>query len=187
MICSRPLSKALFCLAAAVACVTLPAAPASALIPSVAAGGGLHAVNNGLAASAWGSVDALGWGATGHVWRRLNNSPDHWVSLAARRNLNLAPMISVAPMLGLAGVGNAAQTTFGPLAGVSGRFAPLLMPFALEAQAGAAWINGSLLLPYSLGAKISLIPFTAITLRWRGWEGAALQASGPELGFEAGF
>lgn len=167
----------------------LSASPASALLPSVAAGGGLHAVTEGpsFAASAWGSVDMLGWGATGHFWRRLTGSPEHWVSLGARRNLNIAPMISIAPTLGIAGLGNTAQTAFGPMAAVSGRFAPLLMPFAFEAQAGAAWVNGSLLLPYSLGAKISLIPFTAVTVRWRGWEGAAFRANGPELGFEAGF
>jgi hypothetical protein len=129
----------------------------------------------------------LGWGATGHFWRRLIGTPDHWISLAARRHINIAPMISFAPMVGLAGIGNLTTTNMGPMAAISGRFAPLLMPFSFEAQAGAAWINGSLVLPYSAGAKISLIPLTAVTLRWRGWEGSIFRAGGPEVGFEAGF
>ncbi|MEB3285031.1 MAG: hypothetical protein VKN33_07085 [Candidatus Sericytochromatia bacterium] len=189
MIYSRPLLKTLLCLTAVSAGATFNASPASALLPSVKAGAGLQVLPEGpsLAASAWGSVDVLGWGATGHFWRRLTATPQHWFSLAARRNMSLAPMIAVAPMIGIAGLGDTGATALGPFAGLSGRFAPILMPFAFEAQAGAAWINGSLVLPYSLGAKISLIPLTAVSLRWRGWEGSAFRFSGPEIGLEAGF
>ncbi|MEB3196030.1 MAG: hypothetical protein VKP62_02395 [Candidatus Sericytochromatia bacterium] len=189
MICSRRASRtSLFALVLA-GSLLLPVKPAHALMGvTVAAGAGIHAPSDGLAGSLWGSADAFGWGVAGHFWRRLSTTPDHWLALQVRKNVSPIPMISIMPGVGVAGLGGPTQTALGPMASVTGRFAPFLLPFAFEAQAGAAWINNSLALPYSVGAKISLIPFTAVALRWRGWEGnSTIRSAGPELGVEAGF
>ena len=73
----------------------------------------------------------------------------------------------------------------GGQASLDAAFNPLLLPFAVEGMIGAGYVNGSMLLPYGVGVKLSLIPFTSINVRYRGWTGA-LNTGGPELGLEIG-
>ncbi|MEB3222311.1 MAG: hypothetical protein VKS61_09565 [Candidatus Sericytochromatia bacterium] len=155
------------------------------------AGAGIQATSGlGLALNAEAHVGVLGWGVRGHYWQRLfSNSQLSWMAATVGKNVSPVPMINVSPGVGVAGLGQGA-TTLGPLGTIHASFSPVLLPVSVEASVGAAWLGGtSLVLPYSVGAKVSLIPFTGVTLRYRGFEGnnALLSgANGPELGVEVG-
>ena len=154
----------------------------------VVAGAGAHFVmsGGGFAYSAVGNLDVMGWGLGGHYWAQPATS-SNWVSAALKKNISPIPTVTIAPGLGVAMWGSAAGNTVGPLGQLSAGWYPPLMPFALDFSVGAAWLNGSMALPYSAGVKLSLIPFTALVARWRGWEGAGFKTSGPEIGAEFGF
>jgi hypothetical protein len=190
MTCWHPLLKRTLLAGLVLAGVGARPEPAQALPGvGVVVGGGAHFVTSGggFAYSVIGNVDVMGWGAAGHYWQQPASSTN-WVSLALRRNLSPIPTISIAPGIGVAMGGSPAGNAVGPLGQVSAGWYPPLMPFALDASVGAAWLNGSMALPYALGVKLSLIPFTALVARWRGWEGAGfIKTSGPEIGAEIGF
>ncbi|MEB3328849.1 MAG: hypothetical protein VKQ33_06415 [Candidatus Sericytochromatia bacterium] len=168
------------------------AEPAHALLGVDArAGAALQATGGqGPALNAQANVGMFGWSARGHYWQTLTAATQtRWMTAVVCKNVSPIPMIDVSPGLGLAGLGQA-DTTFGPVGLVHASFSPFLVPISVEATAGASWLGGTrLVLPYSLGAKVSLFPFTGFTLRYRGFEGnhALLQgANGPELGVEIG-
>ncbi len=157
----------------------------------VVAGAGAHfATTGGFAYSAIGNLDVMGWGLGAHYWAQPATSTN-WVSAALKKNISPIPTVSLAPGLGVAMWGTATGNNVGPLGQLNAGWYPPLMPFALDLTVGAAWLNGSMALPYSAGVKLSLIPFTALVARWRGWEtmgpGAGLRTSGPEIGAEIGF
>lgn len=153
----------------------------------VTAGAGAHfAGTGGFAYSVLGTVDVMGWGVGAHYWAQPASSTN-WVAAALRKNVSPIPTTSLAPGLGVAMLGTPTGNHVGPLGQLTAAWYPPLMPFALDFSVGAAWLNGSMALPYSAGVKLSLIPFTALVARWRGWEGAGFRTSGPEIGAEIGF
>ena len=111
-------------------------------------------------------------------WRPFDGSLNY-AQAGVRYNVSPIPMVSIQP--GVAGIN--LNGVWGGLGSVNAVFTPLMLPFAVEGMVGAGYVNGSTLLPYSVGVKLSLIPFTSINLRYRGWAGA-LNASGPEAGVE---
>jgi hypothetical protein len=176
----------------AVLSAVVVAEPAHALLGVDArAGAAVHLAGGlGLAASAQANLGLFGWGVRGHYWQTLTAATQtRWMAAAISKNVSPIPMIDISPGLGVAGLGQSA-TTYGPIGMVHASFSPFLVPVSVEATAGASWLGGtSLVLPYSVGAKVSLFPFTGFTLRYRGFEGnnALLQgANGPELGVEIG-
>ena len=139
----------------------------------------------GPAVSVLGNVDVMGWGLGAHYWAQPATS-SNWVSAALKKNISPIPTVSLAPGLGVAMWNAGAGNAVGPLGQLNAGWYPPLLPVALDLSVGAAWLNGSMALPYSAGVKLSLIPFTALVARWRGWEGA-FRTSGPEIGAEIGF
>ncbi len=161
------------------------ASPAHAMMGvGVSAGPGVHFATGGYAITANGMVDILGWGVGGHYWNQPTSSTTY-LALDLRRNISPVPTLRFAPGVGVAMTGG----TPGPIVMATAGFFPPLMPFALDASVGAAYLNNSMLLPYAAGLKLSLIPFTAFTARWRCWagQGALAGTNGPEVGFEVGF
>lgn len=153
----------------------------------VVVGAGAHLPSaNGPAVSVIGNLDVMGWGIGAHYWAQPASSTN-WVSAALKKNISPIPTLSLAPGLGVAMLGTPTGNNVGPLGQLNAGWYPPLMPFALDLSVGAAWLNGSMALPYSAGVKLSLIPFTALVARWRGWEGAGFRTSGPEIGAEIGF
>ena len=164
------------------------AQPASALpIVDVGANAGvaLH-YTDALAADVTADVDLRGLVISGQYWTKLTAAtPATYMQGTVRYNVSPVPMLKVAPGVGVAGLNGG----FGPLANVTATFAPVLLPASLEAMAGAAYVQNSTLFPYYAGVKLSLIPFTAFALRYRGWggaPGALLGNGGPEIGLEIG-
>jgi hypothetical protein len=113
-------------------------------------------------------------------WHPFDGTQNYFQA-GVRYNVSPIPMVSIQP--GISGV--YLNGGWGGLGSVNAVFSPLMLPFSVEGMAGAGYVNASLLLPYSVGVKLSLIPFTAINVRYRGWSGA-LNASGPEVGLEIG-
>lgn len=186
MTCWHPLLKRTVLAAALLAGVTGRPEAADALPGvGVTAGAGAHLANTGFAYSLIGNVDVMGWGVGAHYWGQPSTS-SNWVSAALKRNVSPIPTITLAPGLGVAMWNPGTGSAVGPLGQLNAGWYPPLMPFALDFSVGAAWLNGSMALPYSAGVKLSLIPFTALVARWRGWEGA-FRTSGPEIGAEIGF
>lgn len=148
-------------------------------------GVGLH-YTNALAVDVLGEVDLRGLVIGGQYWTTLTAAtPANYVQGTVRYNVSPVPMLRVAPGVGLAGLNG----SFGPLANVTASFSPFLLPVSAEAAVGAAYVQSSTLFPYHAGVKLSLIPFTAFALRYRGWGGtggALLGNGGPEIGLEIG-
>jgi hypothetical protein len=131
-----------------------------------------------------GDLNLRGLLLSGQYWTQLGG-PSNYLQAAVRYNVSPVPMLSVTPGVGVAGLNG----SFGPLVNATATFAPILLPASIEASAGAAFVQSSTLFPYYAGVKLSLIPFTAFNLRYRGWggtPGALLGGGGPEIGFEIG-
>lgn len=173
----------------ALASLGMVSQPASALPligvgANVGVGGHWPLNNSGPALSATADVDLFGTMVGLHYWNQFATG-SNYMSGHLRKNLSPVPMISLAPGIGGVFTNGAA----GPLVNFTAGFSPLLLPASAEVSVGAAYVNASMLLPYSAGIKLSLIPFTAFALRYRGWAGAGPLAgvSGPEVGLEVGF
>lgn len=153
----------------------------------VVVGAGAHLPGSGgPAASVVGNLDVMGWGLGAHYWMQPATSSS-WASAVVRKNISPIPTIGIAPGIGAAMLNTSLGNGIGPLGQLNASWYPPLMPFAIDLSVGAAWLNGSMALPYSAGVKLSLIPFTALVARWRGWEGSGFRTSGPEIGAEFGF
>lgn len=176
-------------LATAIVAAGIAAQPESAAaLPGVGVnvGAAAHFANTGFAYDVNGDVALLGFGLNGFYWMQPATSTS-WASAAIQKNLSFIPMTTFTPGLGVAMLNAGAVNGFGPLAQLSAGFHPLMLPVAIEGSLGAAYVNGSTALPYALGVKLSLIPFTSFVARWRGWEGAAgIKNSGAEIGIEVG-
>lgn len=183
-----PLKPALAALVLAAGIAGRPE-PAQAL-PGVGLHGGaaVHFADTGWAYQANATADVMGWGLGAMYWTQPGvPTATNWLQATVRRNVSPIPMTSIVPGLGVAMIGTGTQNDLGPLLTLSGSFQPILLPTAVDANVGLAWVNGSMALPYSLGVKLSLIPFTALVARWRGWEGnSRIRNGGPELGVEIG-
>ena len=166
--------------------LSLGAQPASA-IPIVDlgahAGAAVHLTGNGPAADLYGDVYLRELTLSAQYWTRLGGTDTYLQGLAGYR-LPSVPVLSITPAVGVAGLNGA----FGPLGNVTAKFEPFLLPVSLEAAAGAAYVQGNALFPYHAGLKFSPLPFTALTLRYRGWGGTpgATLGNGPEIGLEIG-
>lgn len=131
-----------------------------------------------------GDVELRGLLLGGQYWTQLGGNMTYWQA-AARYNVSPVPMLTVAPGVGVVSAAGA----IGPMGQLTARFSPLLLPLSVEAAAGAAFVNGSSLLPYHAGLKFSPLPFTALALKYRGWAGQATPfagLAGPEIGIEIG-
>lgn len=187
MICWQSLLKRSIVAACVIAGVT--AQPEAALaLPGVGviAGAGAQFADTGLAYNVNAAVDAMGFGVRGLYWMQPSTT-NTWASAQVSMNVSPIPMLNISPGVGAAMWNQAGSSVGGPMASVSAGFYPIALPVAINVEAGAAYLNGSLSLPYSAGVKLSLFPFTALVARYRGWEGSALRASGPEIGAEIGF
>ena len=145
-------------------------------------GASAHFANTGFAYDVTGTASVMGFGLNAMYWTQpaLSNT---WASAVVQKNLSFVPMTDFTPGIG----GAMANGAAGPMAQLSAAFHPLMLPFAIEGNVGAAYLNGSMALPYAVGAKLSLFPFTSFVARWRGWEGAsAIKNSGAEIGIEFG-
>lgn len=184
MICwQAPLRHALLATAIVAAGIAVQPEPAAALPGAgVNVGAAAHIANTGFAYDVNGTVSVMGFGVNAMYWAQpaLSNT---WTSAVLQKNLSFIPMTDITPGVGVAVLNGGV----GPMGQLSAAVHPLLMPFAIEGSVGAAYLNGSMALPYAVGAKLSLIPFTSFVARWRGWEGAtAIKNSGPEIGVEIG-
>ena len=173
-------------LAAATLVAIAQASPAAAL-PLVGIGlnvgaGAQYTLDRGPAVDLTADLAVMGPVIGLQYWRAFQTA-DTYMQGGLRWNVSPIPMISIAP--GVSAVSY--NSAFGGLASVNAAFTPLMLPVGIEAMVGAgALANGSTLLPYLVGLKLSFIPFTTINLRYRGWSGSALTTSGPELGLEIG-
>ncbi|HEY9723091.1 MAG TPA: hypothetical protein V6D47_13865 [Oscillatoriaceae cyanobacterium] len=160
------------------------ASPASA-IPIVDVGAHARAAvqwtGAGPAGDLSAGVDLRGLELSAFYWKPFTTQ-GNWVDAQVGWDLSPVPMISVTPSVGVAALNGG----FGPIGSVRGSFTPLLLPVSVEAMAGVSPLTGGLMYPYSLGLKLSLIPFTSLDLAYRGWAGAVNMMSGPELGVEIG-
>lgn len=190
MTCWQPLLRRAFLAALLFGGVTARPEAADAAIGGVGvvAGAGAHLANTGFAYTLNGALDVMGWGLAGTYWQQPSTSTT-WLSAGVRKNVSMVPMLTVAPGVGFASLGSSGVASSGPMVSVAAGFYPLMMPFAIDASVGAAMLlNGSTALPYSVGAKVSLMPFTALVVRYRGWEGVpTFKTGGPEIGAEIGF
>jgi hypothetical protein len=167
------------------------AQPAAAEVPILGAGAhvgvGYHIGPNAL--DVLGDVSFAGMVLSGQYWQQLAAPSMTYGQVGLRTNLSPVPMLSIAPGVGAVVTGG----NFGPMASLTAGFAPFLLPVAVEASAGAAYVlNAGTLFPYYAGVKFSPLPFTALALRYRGWGGAASPTmpmagvAGPEIGVEIG-
>jgi hypothetical protein len=162
------------------------AKPADA-IPFVDVGADVGAAfhwSGGPALDLTGDVNLRGLVISGQYWTQLGG-PSNYITGGLRYNVSPVPMLRVEPGIGLASLNGG----FGPAVNAYAAFSPILLPAAVEAGAGAAFVGGGTLYPYFAGVKLSLFPFTAFNLRYRGWggaPGALLGGGGPEIGFQIG-
>lgn len=163
------------------------AQPASAEVPILGAGAhvgvGYHIGPNAL--DVLGDVSFAGVVLSGQYWQQLAAPSVTYGQVGLRTNLSPVPMLSIAPGVGAVLTGG----NFGPMANLTAGFAPFLLPVAVEASAGAAYVlNAGTLFPYYAGVKFSPLPFTALALRYRGWGGVGPMSTmnGPEIGVEIG-
>jgi hypothetical protein len=141
-----------------------------------------HLANGAFAYDVNAEANLFGWVVAGQYWNQPSTART-LMGLGLRKNVSPVPMLSVAPGVNVLSWNGAA----GPGVNLTGTFSPFLLPVSFEAQAGAAYLmNSGTLFPYYVGAKASLFPFTAFALRYRGWTGAGVNVSGPELGIEVG-
>ena len=188
MICwQAPLKHALLAAAVVTAGIATRPEPAAALPGAgVNVGAGAHLANTGFAYDVNGTVSVMGFGVNALYWAQ-NATSTTWTSAVLQKNLSFIPMTDLTPGIGAAMVNAGTTSGVGPMAQLSAAFHPLMLPIAIEGQVGAAYLNGSMALPYAVGGKLSLFPFTSIVARWRGWEGAtAIKNNGPEIGLEIG-
>jgi hypothetical protein len=170
------------------ASVALAAKPAAA-IPIVDVGAGVGAAvqlsGNGPALDLTGNVNLRGLQVSGQYYQQFAQTQLNYWQGAVGYNVSPVPMLSVSPALGVASW----KGSIGPLGQVTGSFSPFLLPVSVEASAGATYVQSTVVLPYSAGIKLSLIPFTSFNLRYRGWAGSSPDLggmNGPEIGIEFG-
>jgi hypothetical protein len=162
------------------------AAPASALpLVGIGAnvGAAVHIPSTGSpAADLTADLAVLGPVIGLQYWQPFNGTSPYMQG-GVRFNVSPIPMINVAPGLAACSVNGA----IGGLATLNASFSPLMLPVSVDGAIGAGYAGGSPLLPYHAGVKLSLIPFTAINVRYRGWTGnPAFTFGGPEIGIEIG-
>lgn len=170
--------------ALALASLALAAKPAAA-IPIVDVGGGVGAAlqwSGGPAMDLTANVNLRGLQVSGQYYNQFSGAQVNYWQGAVGYNVSPVPMLSVTPALGVASLNGGV----GPLGQVTGSFSPFLLPVSLEASAGATYVQSTLVLPYSAGIRLSLIPFTAFNLRYRGWANTKDKMDGPEIGIEFG-
>lgn len=172
-------------LAAALAFAALGAASPASAIPIVDVGAHARAAlqwtGAGPAGDLAAGVDLRGLELSAFFWKPFA-SQSTWLDGQVGYDVSPVPMITLTPSVGVAALSGAA----GPIVSVRGSFQPLLLPVSVEAMAGASYLTGGMMYPYSLGLKLSLIPFTSLDLAYRGWAGTVNAMSGPELGVEVG-
>lgn len=180
----RPRPRTALGVLAALLATALTATPAQA-IPLLGIGGDVGVAGNwtSLGPGVTLNADLAAMGPTiGLIyWRAFNPASTSYTQLGVRYNVSPVPMVNISPGVSVC----ALSTSLGGLATLNASFAPIMLPVALEASVGAGYCNGGMLLPYSGDLKLSLIPFTAIKLGYRGWSGG-LNIGGPELGIEIG-
>jgi hypothetical protein len=146
-------------------------------------GAAAHFVAGGPALDLTGDLNLFGALVSAQVWDQFQTQ-----SLYAQGTLGMnvspVPMIALAPALGVVALNSA----FGPVITLTGTYSPFLLPVTLEATAGAAYLNGGPLLPYSVGVKAGIFPLTSLAIRYRGWAGSGPLSGlgGPELGIVIG-
>jgi hypothetical protein len=181
----HPQPRLVLGLTLAIAGTSLIASPANA-VPLIGiganVGAGVHFLSGGQSPAMDLNADLslLGPVIGLQYWRPFDGS-QNYLQAGVRYNVSPIPMVSIQP--GISGIN--LNGGWGGLGTVNAVFSPLMLPFSVEAMVGAGYVNAGLLLPYSVGVKLSLIPFTAINVRYRGWSGP-LNVSGPELGLEIG-
>lgn len=160
------------------------ATPASALpLIGVGAnvGAGVHIPSSGPLASDVTADLAVMGPVIGLQWWRTFDGVNTYLQGGVRWNVSPVPMVNVAPGVSAASFNGG----LGGLGTLDASFSPLMLPASLNAGVGYGWVNGSTLLPYHVGVKLSLIPFTAINVGYRGWQGGP-NVGGPEIGIEVG-